>query len=54
MRREGLIARREALDLNQEALAERLGVAVSTVARTERGESTPRPWYRRRWADALG
>jgi transcriptional regulator with XRE-family HTH domain len=53
MRREGLVARRQALGLTQEALAEALDVVVSTVARWERGESTPRSWHKRRYARAL-
>jgi len=51
--RHRLAARREMLGLTQEALAELLDVAVSTVARWERGEATPRPWYRPRYARAL-
>lgn len=58
MARDGLIARRRQLDLTQEALAARLHigtqtVAVSTVARWERGETTPRAWHRRLLAEAL-
>ncbi|HEY8524718.1 MAG TPA: helix-turn-helix transcriptional regulator [Acidimicrobiales bacterium] len=58
MAREGLRARRRKLGLSQEELAERRGdgtrtVAVSTVARWERGETTPRSWHRRRLAEAL-
>jgi transcriptional regulator with XRE-family HTH domain len=41
------------LGLSQGGLAERLAAAPSTVARTERGESTPHPYNRRRWAKAL-
>jgi transcriptional regulator with XRE-family HTH domain len=51
--RERLGARRKALGLTQESLAERLRVERSTVARWEQGTSTPRPWYRRRLAEAL-
>ncbi|HET6952722.1 MAG TPA: helix-turn-helix transcriptional regulator, partial [Acidimicrobiales bacterium] len=61
--REGLVARRRTLGLTQEALAARLdefrgtgrgSTAVSTVARWERGESTPRPWQHKALAEALG
>jgi transcriptional regulator with XRE-family HTH domain len=60
--REALAARRRTLGLTQEALAARLdeirgpgrgSTAVSTVARWERGESTPRPWQRQALAEAL-
>jgi transcriptional regulator with XRE-family HTH domain len=60
--REGLIARRRTLGLTQESLAARLdqirgtgrgSIAVSTIARWERGESTPRPWQRPPLAKAL-
>jgi DNA-binding XRE family transcriptional regulator len=51
--RERLGARRKALGLTQESLAERLRVERSTVARWEQGTATPRPWYRRRLAEAL-
>ena len=51
--RERLGARRKALGLTQESLAERLRVERSTVARWEQGTSTPRPWHRRRLAEAL-
>jgi DNA-binding XRE family transcriptional regulator len=51
--RERLGARRKALGLTQESLAERLRVERSTVASWEQGTSTPRPWYRRRLAEAL-
>jgi transcriptional regulator with XRE-family HTH domain len=52
-RRDNLPARRKALGLTQESLAEILRVERSTVARWEQGTATPRPWYRRRLADAL-
>jgi transcriptional regulator with XRE-family HTH domain len=52
-RRDSLPARRKALGLTQESLAEILRVERSTVARWEQGTATPRPWYRRRLADAL-
>jgi Helix-turn-helix domain len=42
------------LGLSQADLAERVGVDRSTIARCEQGLSTPRPWYRPLWADALG
>ena len=48
-----LAARRKALGLTQESLAELLRVERSTVARWEQGSASPRPWYRRRLADAL-
>jgi len=51
--RESLGARRKALGLTQESLAELLRVERTTVARWEQGTATPRPWYRRRLADAL-
>jgi transcriptional regulator with XRE-family HTH domain len=58
MARDGLRARRRTLGLSQEDLAARLRagtqtVAVSTVARWERGETTPRSWHRRPLAEAL-
>jgi transcriptional regulator with XRE-family HTH domain len=51
--RAALAERRKALGLTQESLAELLRVERSTVARWEQGAATPRPWYRRRLADAL-
>lgn len=51
--RDNLGARLKALGLTQESLAELLRVERSTVARWEQGTATPRPWYRRRLADAL-
>jgi transcriptional regulator with XRE-family HTH domain len=51
--RSALAERRKALGLTQESLAEMLRVERSTVARWEQGSATPRPWYRRRLADAL-
>jgi len=36
--------RRRRLGLTQEALARKLGVALTTVARWERGEHTPPAW----------
>jgi tetratricopeptide (TPR) repeat protein/transcriptional regulator with XRE-family HTH domain len=43
-RRGRLAARRKALGLTQEQLAERLNVERTTVARWERGQVQPRPW----------
>jgi transcriptional regulator with XRE-family HTH domain len=51
--RDKLAARRRALGYSQELLAERLGVAVSTVARWEQGIGCPLPALRRPLADAL-
>jgi transcriptional regulator with XRE-family HTH domain len=52
--RERLAARRKVLGLSQEDLAEALGVHVQSVAAWEQGRSTPRPWYRKLLAEALG
>lgn len=46
IRRHALAARREALGFTQEALAQKLGVELSTVGRWERGTLTPQPWRR--------
>lgn len=46
MRRDALAARREALGFTQEALAQELGVELSTAGRWERGTLTPQPWRR--------
>ncbi|NUQ88919.1 MAG: helix-turn-helix transcriptional regulator [Glycomyces artemisiae] len=54
MRREELVAAREAAGLSQEALAEAVGVYTSTVARWERGEVAPRAGLRADLAAALG
>ncbi|MGH9213697.1 MAG: helix-turn-helix domain-containing protein [Acidimicrobiales bacterium] len=51
--RHRLAARRIAVGLTQEGLAERLEVAVSTVARWEQGATAPRAWQRGRLAEAL-
>jgi len=51
--RDGLAARRRALGLTQDTLAEALQVERSTVARWEQGTSAPRPWHRRRLAQVL-
>ncbi|GAB3901300.1 helix-turn-helix transcriptional regulator [Kibdelosporangium lantanae] len=42
-RRDGLIARREAMGFTQEAFAHEVGTDLRTVGRWERGEATPRP-----------
>ena len=52
-KRQRLAQRRRALGLTQEALAELLTVQRSTVARWERGETEPLPWFRPRLARAL-
>jgi transcriptional regulator with XRE-family HTH domain len=52
-KRETFAARREAMGLTQESLADRMGVEPSTVGRWERGELTPQPWRRPRIAKAL-
>ena len=53
-RRDRLAARRKALGLTQEQLAELLQVGRTTVARWERGEAQPQPWLRPKLARALG
>ncbi|WP_258563330.1 helix-turn-helix domain-containing protein [Streptomyces phytophilus] len=45
--------RRRSLGYSQEDLAERVGVALSTVQRWESGESNPQPWQRPKLARAL-
>lgn len=52
-KREALAARREAVGLTQEALADRIGVDSSTVGRWERGVLTPSPVHRGKLASAL-
>jgi DNA-binding XRE family transcriptional regulator len=52
-RRDALVARREALAYTQEALAQKLGVELSTVGRWERGTLTPQPWRRTDLAKTL-
>ena len=51
--RDGLAARRRAIGLTQDTLAEALRIERSTVARWEQGTSAPRPWLRKRLADVL-
>lgn len=53
VRRQSLAERREALGYTQEALASRMGVDRSTVARWERGVQKPQPWMRPNLAKAL-
>src|SRR3954452_17481941 len=52
-RRGELAVRRRTVGLSQEALAERLGVERSTVARWESGRTCPQPWTRRALAREL-
>lgn len=52
--RTGLAARRRLQGMSQEGLAERLGVARTTVARWEAGEVEPLAWVRPTLANALG
>jgi transcriptional regulator with XRE-family HTH domain/tetratricopeptide (TPR) repeat protein len=52
-KRRRMVDRRKTLGLSQEGLAEAMQVETSTVARWERGETTPQPWHRPRLADAL-
>ncbi len=52
-RRDRLAARRKALGLTQEQLAELLDVGRTTVARWERGEARPLPWLQRKLASTL-
>src|SRR3954447_21321976 len=52
-RRDAFVARRRALGLSQQDLADAVGVERSTISRCERGESEPRPWYRPVLAETL-
>lgn len=52
-RRDVLARRRRACGYTQESLAFELQVDVTTVARWERGLTSPQPWQRRRLATAL-
>lgn len=54
MRRERLIHARKATGKNQEQIAEDVGVDRTTLGKWERGESTPVPNQRGRYAEALG
>lgn len=49
-----LAARREELDLTQETLARRIGIATPTVSVTERGHTRIRRGKRADWERALG
>lgn len=52
-KRRRLIERRTVMGLSQEGLAAAIEVDSSTVARWERGVTTPQPWHRPRLAHAL-
>lgn len=52
-KRHRMVERRRTLGLSQEGLAEAMTVETSTVARWERGETTPQPWHRPRLAEVL-
>gem|GEM_PF-1286757 len=54
MRRDGLVALREAKRLSQKQLADRLAVHHTTVQRWEKGASTPYRWQRSAIARELG
>lgn len=53
MKRTRLMQRRRTICLSQEALAEQLGIDVSTVRRWEYGQRLPQPWQRPNLATAL-
>ncbi|MEG8178471.1 helix-turn-helix domain-containing protein [Nocardia terpenica] len=53
MRRRRLIEARRAIGLNQEQIAEVVGVDRTTLSKWERGESTPQPTQRLPYAGAL-
>lgn len=53
MKRTRLVQRRKTVGLSQEALAEQLGIDVSTVRRWEYGQRIPQPWQRPNLAIAL-
>jgi transcriptional regulator with XRE-family HTH domain len=53
MKRTRLMRRRRTVGLSQEALAEQLGVDVSSVRRWEYGQRLPQPWQRPNLATAL-
>lgn len=52
-RRDALAARRRALGLSQQDVADAVGVERSTIARYEQGKVEPRPWYRPLLAETL-
>lgn len=53
MERTRFVQRRKTVGLNQEALAEQLGVDVSSICRWEYGQRLPQPWQRPNLASAL-
>ncbi|MGY2125618.1 helix-turn-helix domain-containing protein [Nocardia gipuzkoensis] len=54
MRRKRLIDARKASGKTQEQIAEFVGVDRTTLGKWERGESTPQPTQRERYAEAVG